>query len=286
MKRFMKPDRLGIDPNSTDAECDGFEQATSILESIYIKPKNEIFARHILSKRKQKIHLGIDLLSESIDQFLNEFKNLSKDRKFTAVSDEQYKSEMIRDAFINCLLSNILRQRKLENKTLDLSSAFDQARSLDVAQQNSNLFSQPTIPISATIQEIKSSLQNQSMTDNHFAAIVKSKQLCWFCGNIRHPCTKCPAHEAICHKCKKIAHFEKLCRSSSVSAAVPKIDNDYYCATISALANSLFRVCHSIIINDKYKAEALIDSGSKNKSFINNKLVALLNLDVIYEQSS
>ena len=130
---------------------------------------------------------------------------------------------MIRDAFINGLLSNVIRQRLLENKTLDLSSAFDQARSLDVAQQNSNLYSQPTIPISASIQEIKSSLQNQSMTDNHLAAIVKSKQLCWFCGNIRHPRTKCPAREAICHKCKKVGHFEKLCRSSSVSAAVPKM---------------------------------------------------------------
>ncbi|XP_012565799.2 uncharacterized protein LOC105849896 [Hydra vulgaris] len=319
MDRFMKPDRLGIDPNSADAaktynhwlrtfnnfvstvdnnfiklnllinhiepnvyefisECDDFEQATSILESIYIKPKNEIFARHILSTRKQKP-------SETIDQFLNELKNLSKDCKFTAVTAEQYKSEMIRNAFINGLLSNSIRQRLLENKILDLSSAFDQARSLDVAQQNSNLYSQLTIPTSASIQEIKSPLQKQSMTDNHLAATAKSKQLCWFCGNIRHPRTKCPAREAICHKCKKIGHFEKLCRSSNVSAAIPKIDDDYFCATISASANSLFRVCHNIIINDRYKAEALIDSGSTNKSFISNKLVTLLHLNIIYEQS-
>ncbi|XP_012561167.1 uncharacterized protein LOC101236254 [Hydra vulgaris] len=168
MDRFMKPDRLGIDPNSADAaktynhwlrtfnnfvstvdnnfiklnllinhiesnvyefisECDDFEQATSILESIYIKPKNEIFARHILSTRKQKP-------SETIDQFLNELKILSKYCKFTVVTAEQYKSEMIRDAFINGLLSNSIRQCLLENKMLDLSSAFDQARSLDVAK--------------------------------------------------------------------------------------------------------------------------------------------------------
>ncbi|XP_012557173.3 uncharacterized protein LOC105844754 [Hydra vulgaris] len=214
----------------------------SILESIYIKPKNEIFARHILSTRKQKP-------SETIDQFLNELKNLSKDCKFTAVTAEQYKSEMIRDAFINGLLSNSIRQRLLENKILDLSSAFDQARSLDVAQQNSNLYSQLTIPTSASIQEIKSHLQKQSMTDNHLAATAKSKQL-----------------------------------SSNVSAAIPKIDDDYFCATISASANSLFRVCHNIIINDRYKAEALIDSGSTNKSFISNKLVTLLHLNIIYEQ--
>nr|XP_004211666.2 uncharacterized protein LOC101241209 [Hydra vulgaris] len=192
---------------------------------------------------------------------------------------------MIRDAFINGLLSNSIRQRLLENKILDLSSAFDQARSLDVAQQNSTFYSQLNIPTSASIQEIKSPLQKQSMTNNHLAATAKSKQLCWFCGNIRHPRTKCPAREAICHKCKKIGHFEKLCRSSNVSAAIPKIDDDYFCATISASANSLFRVCHNIIINDRYKAEALIDSGSTNKSFISNKLVTLLHLNIIYEQS-
>ena len=53
---------------------------------------------------------------------------------------------MIRDAFINGLQSNHIRQRLLENKTLNLQTAFDQARSLDVAQQSSTMFSQPSIP--------------------------------------------------------------------------------------------------------------------------------------------
>ena len=44
---------------------------------------------------------------------------------------------MIRDAFINGLHTNIIRQYLLENKVLGLSSAFDQARSLDAAQKNS-----------------------------------------------------------------------------------------------------------------------------------------------------
>ena len=46
-------------------------------------------------------------------------------------------------------------------------------------------------------------------------------------------------------------------------------------------ANSPFRVCAEVLINDTYKAEALIDSGSTDRSFINNKLVKLLNLKVI-----
>ena len=47
---------------------------------------------------------------------------------------------MIRDAFTSGIQSNHICQRLLENKTLDLHTAFDQAHSLNVAQQNSTMF--------------------------------------------------------------------------------------------------------------------------------------------------
>ena len=96
------------------SECVSFEEALRTLESIYVKPKNVIFARHLLSTRKQKS-------GENLDQFLNNLKTLAKDCNISAVNAEQYKSEMIRDAFINGLVSNSIRQRLLENKTLDLN---------------------------------------------------------------------------------------------------------------------------------------------------------------------
>ena len=122
----MKPDRLGVDPNSSDAakiykhwlrtfnnfidsvlsiisgsstpvdklnllinytepivydfvsECVSFDEALRTLESIYVKLKNVIFARHLLSMRKQKS-------GENLDQFLNNLKTLAKDCNFSAV---------------------------------------------------------------------------------------------------------------------------------------------------------------------------------------------------------
>ena len=325
----MKPDRLGVDPNSSDAakiykhwlrtfnnfidsvsstsgsstpvnklnllinyiepvvydfvsECVSFEEALRTLESIYVKPKNVIFARHLLSTRKQKS-------GENLDQFLNNLKTLAKYCNFSAVNAEQYKSEMIRDAFINGLVSNSIRQRLLENKTLDLNSAFDQARSLDAAQESSNLYSQQAMPtFSATINE-SSKLKTSSINENNSAAISsgKSKSSCWFCGNTRHPRSNCPARNAVCHKCKKTGHFEKLCRSSLNSAAVISNDvDDYFCAPISASIDSQFRVTSTVLLNDTYKAEALIDSGSTNKSFISKKLTELLKIRVIPSQCS
>ena len=49
---------------------------------------------------------------------------------FKPVSAEVFHNESIRDAFINGLQSNLIRQRLLENKTLNLQAAFNQARSL------------------------------------------------------------------------------------------------------------------------------------------------------------
>ena len=121
-------------PNVYDyiSECTHFEIALQTLETIYIKPKNEIFAQHLLATCKQQP-------GETLEQFIVELKTLAKDCNFVNVTVEQYRSESICVAFINGISSNNTRQRLLENKTLDLNTVFDQARSLDVAQQSSNV---------------------------------------------------------------------------------------------------------------------------------------------------
>ena len=57
---------------------------------------------------------------ETLDQFLNKLKTLTKGCNFTQVSAEVYKSEMIRDTFIDRILSNNIQHQLLERKTLDL----------------------------------------------------------------------------------------------------------------------------------------------------------------------
>ena len=44
---------------------------------------------------------------------------------------------------------------------------------------------------------------------------------------------------------------------------------------------TLFRVSEQVLVNDTYRAEALIDSGSTDKSFISSKLAKLLNVKII-----
>ena len=63
-----------------------------------------------------------------MDDFLQELRNLSKDCNFKAVDKVTHTSESIRDAFIDGIQSQGIRQRLLENNTLDLDTAFAQAR--------------------------------------------------------------------------------------------------------------------------------------------------------------
>ena len=173
MDRLLKPERLDTDPNSSSAskewthwlktsqnvmsvlpteglnklcvltnyvtpkiyesfaECATYDEAIHTLEALFVKPTNEIFARHLLATRCQ--HAG-----ETLDECLQALKTLSKDCNFKSVTAALHREESIRDAFISCLQSSLIRQRLLENKTLDLAAIFDQARSLDLAQQNSS----------------------------------------------------------------------------------------------------------------------------------------------------
>ena len=75
------------------SECDDYQSAVSVLKSIYIKPTNPVFARHLLATRRQQP-------GESLDQYLQALKILSKDCCFEAVDAKTYSEQSIRDAFI------------------------------------------------------------------------------------------------------------------------------------------------------------------------------------------
>ena len=73
-----------------------------------------------------------------------------------------------------------------------------------------------------------------------------------------------------------------MCHSAHTSAAMfaPSL-----ATIIAANSHSPFRVSKQVLINDTYRAEALIDSGSTNKSFISQKLAELLKLKIIRDSS-
>lgn len=210
MERSLRPERFDADPNSPDAssqwkhwhrtfntylktikcepedkldtlvnhvthviynhiiDCDTFDAAINALESLFVKPKNEIFARHLLHIQKQAP-------GETLDQFAQNLKHLSKDCNFRAVSSEEYRDDIVRDAFINGLYSSHIRQRLLEEKSLDFQTAFNLARSLDMAQKQSQSYNVLTTPCGSASTE-----QEASVEPNVHVASAASGEKCFF----------------------------------------------------------------------------------------------------------
>ena len=179
MDKVLRPERLGTDPNSSDASSEWthwkctFENFLGTLTdpklnklsvlTNFVSPRNfqyiESCATYeeaikalesIFKKPVNEIYARHKLATrrqqpnETIDDFLRALQSLSKSCNFKSVTAVESRDEYIRDAFITGLQSSTIRQRLLENKTLSLNTMFDQARALDSAVQNSQSYGMDT----------------------------------------------------------------------------------------------------------------------------------------------
>ena len=187
-------------------DCTDYETSIETLQTLFIKPKNEIFARHLLATRKQAP-------TETLDEYLQALKTLSKDCNFKNVTAAQYCEESIRDAFISGLQSSLIRQRLLENKTLDLKTMFDQARSLESAMKSSESYAVPNTLVNAAVPATSAKPVDGLEANTLAAAVTETTSLsCYFCGNNRHSRSKCPAKDATCAKCQKKGQTPKYAK--------------------------------------------------------------------------
>ena len=60
-------------------DCSDYAAAIEILQVLFVKPRNEIFARHLLATRHQQPR-------ETLDEYLQALKTLSKDCNFKSLS--------------------------------------------------------------------------------------------------------------------------------------------------------------------------------------------------------
>ena len=188
------------------SDCTSYDSAIETIKSVYIKPPNTIFARHLLATRRQQY-------GETFDEYIQALKILAKDCKFQAVSAVQYQDEAIRDAFINGISSNDIRQRLIENSDMTLDSMFCKARAYESAQKHSENYLSSQYQGHHSASALPSNDNKEPL--RHLSAAQKStNELCYFCGNNRHPRSKCPARKVDCNKCGKKGHFAKVCKSS------------------------------------------------------------------------
>ena len=271
------PDKLSVLTNYLSprvygyiSECFTYDEAIHQLQSYYVKQKNVVFARHLLSTRKQA-------LSETLDQYLIVLRQLSTDCQFVAVTAEINREEAIRDAMITGLRSSYIRQRLLENRSLTLSEAYNQARALESAHKQAETY-RSTDTISHVAAVAASSSVDEIVADEgqpapSLAAIkvsrrplpsVTTSSRCYFCGLDKHPRSKCPAREAICHFCAKRGHFSKVCKSTSAESKT--VSASMITSLLAAAPNCLKQAQLSVLING-ITTNALVDTGSSESFF-------------------
>lgn len=258
---------------------DTYDAAIAQLKSVFIKTPNVIFARHQLATKKQQP-------GETLEDFFQSLQILSKDCQLRAVTAEEHRNDLVRDAFINGLSSHSIRQRLLENNELTVAQAFDKARSLRTAQEHSEAYlnrgavaaimPHPEIPAPAAADDIVSSSTFRS-------------NLCGNCGFSFHQRNQCPAREVTCYSCGKKGHFSKVCRSKSHqtrqtrSRQVQSVSSSIsqpllnLCSVSAACPASLIPATLKISINGT-KLTALVDSGS-SESYIGSNVCTKLKLD-------
>ncbi|XP_072401729.1 uncharacterized protein [Diabrotica undecimpunctata] len=256
------------------SDCRKYSEAKSILEAAFVKPKNEIFARHILMTKKQQT-------GENIGQYVQHLKVLSKDCNFLAVSVDQNREDYIRDSFINGILSNDIRQHLLENNTITLQDAIVKAQSLESASKHSEAYTTPVQIINAISSETREHT-------NYTSAAVKSWK-CYFCGSTeRHPRSLCPAKHKVCKKCSKVGHFSKVCRlqmPNSVSVAVlATTTSSSNVRNLAAASQCLSKSVTEIKLNGN-TTESLIDTGS-SESYISKNYALSINVKTFRSHAS
>ncbi|VDP89196.1 unnamed protein product [Echinostoma caproni] len=208
------------------SRCTDYDSAITTLQFLYIQTKNEIFACHLLATSRQST-------IETLDQFMQKFRNLAQYCNFKAVSAKENEEDAICDAFISGLLSNPIRQRLFKNKTLDVSTAYDKVKALDLAQQQSQTFAQATPSIYAAA---------------------------------------CPAKNATCKSRGKRGHFQKVClapANSKHTAATPP----FLIFSISAAAApaGFTKAVTDETVNG-LALKALVDTGSSG-SYVSEEIV-------------
>lgn len=316
MAKLLRPQRLDIDPNSPNAskewkhwlrsfnnfvtecgdqapdkhrtlenfasamvfeiieDCASFDDAVTLLTNLYVKTPNEIFARHMLATRRQQS-------GESLDEFLQVLRSLSKTCNLKAVSAETYREELIRDSFISGINSSLIRQRLLENITLTLQAAYDQAKSLDLAQKNNDAYGTPSAYVAATTlaSKIPGEQPPESVTPTLAVSTSStSSKNCYFCGSSYHARINCRARNSVCNSCGKKGHYAKVCMSKrsglSKQSTTAAIVNNLHCAVVTKVPSNLSYASAEVSING-HIFSALIDSASSD-SFISKEAAQVL----------
>ena len=204
-------------------EAKDYDEAIKLIEKVYKKEVNILFARHTLLTRRQKE-------SETTAEYLLALKSLSKECSFTAVDAITNREHYIRDSFVAGLINMDITQKILESSETELAKIATLSQVYEDSKKNTEKFKTPnSIGIACAIGD----KPPDPDLEPHLAAAAPKEYTnnsanyrCYWCGRERHPKFRCPARDHTCKKCTRIGHYERVCKANiqkktNVSSAHP-----------------------------------------------------------------
>ena len=170
-------------------EHKSFEKVKTALVGYFAPKRNVVAERYKFRSRGQRA-------DEPIDTYLTSLRELAKSCDFGTLEEE-----MIRDQIVEKCPSKTLRQKLLQQETLDSARTGKFARSEENATQDSLLISSGTKENPIQIDRVHDKQNGPA----------KTAYVCYRCGGKDgHSANECGAINSRCNGCKKIEHLQKF----------------------------------------------------------------------------
>ena len=185
-----------------------YAQVLAKFDSFFQPRKNVIFERARFNRRQQAE-------GETAEQFIVALYHLASTCNYGPLQDE-----MIRDRLVVGIRDSALSERL----QLDPELTLDKAKKM--VQQKEAVKDQQTVLKGDThLDALRGHATNssrrlqQSQREPLLPPRRDSYKQCMRCGKPTHPRDKCPARDAICHRCNRKGHYSSQCLSKTVFAA-------------------------------------------------------------------
>ena len=209
--------------NITSEEKERYDKVIEKLDAFFQTRKNVIFERAPFNRRNQ-------LDGESAEQYITELYKLAESCDY-----REMKEELIRDRLVVGIKDRTLSEQLQLESDLTLEKAKKKIRQREAVQAQTRELKGAEATSSVSVVRTG---RKQSNAKKNKAAKPRGRQ-CTRCGNGQHPKEKCPAKDAVCHRCEKKGHYSKQCYTKLVSEVT---DENYLdTAFLDAILNATER---------------------------------------------
>ena len=236
-----------------EGERESYKTVKEKFESHFIPKRNVIFERAMFNSRIQ----GPE---EPVDHFVTALYSLAEHCDYGDLKDE-----MIRDRIVVGIRDAQLSEKLQLDRQLTLEKAITQVRQQEAVKHQQTALRGSMDGSLAAVQKDKQPLSRKGKqpTRNKRSSqpphINRETTRCPWCGKPKHDRQHCPAKEAVCRKCKKRGHYQKVCRSVAQVASVQESGTEAFLGAVTNNSDDQWNI--TLQLNSK-PVKFCIDTGA------------------------